>query len=108
MGCSPHGPISRSKCRLATTRKTKDKQRKRSEENLVAGGPVARGGAPEKITLTPYGCAKFRISMFPITERAGKAFRWRSEVSLREDERMNTVAHGFLAETRYVRLPPAA
>ena len=36
--------------------------------------PVASGGAPEKITLIPYGCTKFRVSMFPITERALKQF----------------------------------
>jgi hypothetical protein len=41
---------------------------------LLPAEPVAGGGAPEKITLIPYGCAKFRISMFPITARAGKAF----------------------------------
>jgi uncharacterized protein len=35
--------------------------------------PVAAAGAAEEITLLPYGCAKFRISMFPITERALKA-----------------------------------
>ncbi len=41
---------------------------------LLPAEPVAGGGAPEMITLIPYGCAKFRISMFPITERAGQAF----------------------------------
>jgi uncharacterized protein len=41
---------------------------------LLPAEPVASGGAPEQITLIPYGCTKFRISMFPITERAGKAF----------------------------------
>ena len=41
---------------------------------LLPAEPVAGGGAPEKITLIPYGCAKFRISMFPITVRASKAF----------------------------------
>jgi hypothetical protein len=33
---------------------------------------VAGGAVPENITLVPYGCAKFRVSMFPITERASK------------------------------------
>jgi hypothetical protein len=42
--------------------------------NHLAAEPVASGGAPEKTTLIPYGCTKFRISMFPITERAWKAF----------------------------------
>ncbi|HPA18006.1 MAG TPA: glycoside hydrolase family 127 protein [Verrucomicrobiae bacterium] len=32
--------------------------------------PVARRRAPEKITLIPYGCTKFRISMFPVTAEA--------------------------------------
>ena len=41
---------------------------------LLPAEPVASGGAPERITLIPYGCTKFRISMFPITERARKAF----------------------------------
>jgi hypothetical protein len=41
---------------------------------LLPAEPIASGGAPETITLIPYGCAKFRISMFPITERARKAF----------------------------------
>jgi hypothetical protein len=30
--------------------------------------PVAGGGEPEDVVLVPYGCAKFRISMFPVTE----------------------------------------
>ena len=29
-------------------------------------------GAAEKIALVPYGCAKFRVSMFPVTERTPK------------------------------------
>jgi len=32
--------------------------------------PIAALEPPERITLVPYGCAKFRISMFPITARA--------------------------------------
>jgi hypothetical protein len=31
--------------------------------------PIATPKGPEKITLIPYGCTKFRVSMFPITER---------------------------------------
>ena len=30
--------------------------------------PVARGRAAEDVTLVPYGCTKFRISMFPVTQ----------------------------------------
>jgi hypothetical protein len=41
---------------------------------MLPAEPVASGGAPEQITLIPYGCTKFRISMFPITEGAAKAF----------------------------------
>ena len=35
--------------------------------------PVPSQGTSEHIQLVPYGCAKFRISMFPVTERAWKA-----------------------------------
>ena len=31
--------------------------------------PFAKQQPPERITLIPYGCTKFRVSMFPITER---------------------------------------
>lgn len=31
---------------------------------------AASDGPPEEITLVPYGCTKFRIAMFPVTERA--------------------------------------
>ena len=31
--------------------------------------PIAKRGTPEKITLVPYGCTKFRVSMFPVTGR---------------------------------------
>ena len=30
--------------------------------------PIAKQGQRESITLIPYGCTKFRISMFPVTE----------------------------------------
>jgi hypothetical protein len=40
---------------------------------LLPAEPVAGGSAPERITLIPYGCTKFRISMFPVTERLFKA-----------------------------------
>jgi hypothetical protein len=40
-------------------------------------------GPPEKITLIPYGCTKFRIAMFPVTERA-----WRlAEAQGRQEQR---------------------
>ncbi|MEI6390793.1 MAG: beta-L-arabinofuranosidase domain-containing protein [Verrucomicrobiota bacterium] len=29
--------------------------------------PTAKGKSPERLTLIPYGCTKFRISMFPVT-----------------------------------------
>ena len=29
--------------------------------------PFARRASPERVTLIPYGCTKFRISMFPVT-----------------------------------------
>ncbi len=34
---------------------------------LLPAEVVTSGGSPERITLIRYGCAKFRISMFPIT-----------------------------------------
>jgi hypothetical protein len=33
------------------------------------------GFAPTNVALVPYGCAKFRISMFPVTEQAWKGAR---------------------------------
>ncbi|MBM4038627.1 MAG: hypothetical protein FJ290_08945 [Planctomycetes bacterium] len=32
--------------------------------------PFAKRDGSEKITLVPYGCTKFRVSMFPVTDRA--------------------------------------
>jgi hypothetical protein len=31
--------------------------------------PIAKRDRPEKIVLIPFGCTKFRVSMFPITEQ---------------------------------------
>lgn len=31
--------------------------------------PITQAGAPQRITLVPFGCTKFRIAMFPVTER---------------------------------------
>ena len=31
---------------------------------------VVEGGRSETITLVPYGCTKFRVSMFPVTKRS--------------------------------------
>jgi hypothetical protein len=39
----------------------------------LPSAPIARQEPAESITLVPYGCTKFRISMFPVTERAWKA-----------------------------------
>jgi len=38
-------------------------------EKPLPSEPVASGEAPERITLIPYGCTKFRVSMFPVTEK---------------------------------------
>lgn len=38
-------------------------------EQALPAGPVAGGGPSEKITLVPFGCTKFRVSMWPVTER---------------------------------------
>jgi hypothetical protein len=44
--------------------------RKPDPKTPLPPGPVAAGKQPVEITLVPYGCTKFRISMFPITGRA--------------------------------------
>ena len=36
-------------------------------------GPIPDGRGLEEISLVPYGCTKFRVSMFPVTQRAWKA-----------------------------------
>ena len=41
---------------------------------LLPAKPVANGAAPMKITLVPYGCTKFRISMFPVTDGTYKVY----------------------------------
>lgn len=35
--------------------------------------PVTATGQPAPLTLVPYGCTKFRVSMFPVTEQAWAA-----------------------------------
>ena len=40
-----------------------------TDAQALPSGPVT-GGAPERIHLVPYGCTKFRISMFPVTPLA--------------------------------------
>ena len=35
--------------------------------------PAADGKPAAQVTLVPFGCTKFRVSMFPVTERAWKA-----------------------------------
>jgi hypothetical protein len=43
---------------------------------LLPAEPVSGGAAPEEIRLIPYGCTKFRISMFPVTPKVmGNAAR---------------------------------
>jgi hypothetical protein len=43
------------------------------KEPRLPSEPIAKPERPESITLIPYGCTKFRVSMFPVTERAWKA-----------------------------------
>ena len=40
-----------------------------TDKQALPDQPVARTGS-EKVSLVPYGCTKFRISMFPVTSRA--------------------------------------
>jgi hypothetical protein len=42
------------------------------DERVLPPGPVTGQEATREITLVPYGCAKFRVSVFPVTERAWK------------------------------------
>lgn len=37
-------------------------------QNPLPARPIAAAKPPEQITLVPYGCTKFRVSMFPVTE----------------------------------------
>jgi hypothetical protein len=43
-----------------------------SQQSPLPAKPVAAQSPAEKITLVPYGCTKFRVSMFPITDRTLK------------------------------------
>ena len=40
--------------------------------SALAGRTGREAGAARTITLIPYGCTKFRVAMFPVTERAWK------------------------------------
>lgn len=42
-------------------------------KNPLPPAPIAKLEPAEQIALVPYGCTKFRISMFPVTERAWQA-----------------------------------
>ena len=35
---------------------------------------VVRGGKPAEVTLVPYGCTKFRVSMFPVSDKSQLLF----------------------------------
>ena len=37
----------------------------------LPAAPVAKHESPESIALIPYGCTRFRVSMFPVTEERG-------------------------------------
>jgi hypothetical protein len=43
-----------------------------SPKSPLPAALIAKSESSEKITLIPYGCTKFRVSMFPVTERAWK------------------------------------
>jgi hypothetical protein len=46
---------------------------KPTHDAALPTAPVAATGEAAKITLVPYGCTKFRVSMFPVTERTVKS-----------------------------------
>jgi hypothetical protein len=46
---------------------------KPAHDAALPTAPVAATGEATKITLIPYGCTKFRVSMFPVTERTAKS-----------------------------------
>jgi hypothetical protein len=39
------------------------------KESRLPPKAIAKLDQPQRITLIPYGCTKFRISMFPVTQR---------------------------------------
>ena len=39
------------------------------KESRLPPKPIVKRDRPQRITLIPYGCTKFRISMFPVTQR---------------------------------------
>ena len=42
---------------------------KPSDAQALPDGPVS-GKGPQSIRLVPYGCTRFRVSMFPVTAKA--------------------------------------
>jgi uncharacterized protein len=46
---------------------------KPAQDAALPTAPVVAAGEATKITLIPYGCTKFRVSMFPVTERTVKS-----------------------------------
>lgn len=46
---------------------------KPTPERALPSEPVANGRPSQEITLVPYGCTKFRVSMLPVTERTFKS-----------------------------------
>jgi len=42
------------------------------KDPALPGVPFAKDKPSQRITLIPYGCTKFRVSMFPVTERPQK------------------------------------
>ena len=57
----------------AAGRRRGDRLEPGAEAPRLPPEPIAKREPPERITLIPYGCTKFRVSMFPVTERAWKA-----------------------------------
>ena len=43
---------------------------KPTNQAALPTSPVPATGEAVKLTLIPYGCTKFRVSMFPVTEQA--------------------------------------
>ena len=53
----------------ATDQRRNDRLESSAQAPRLPSEPIAKREQSERITLIRFGCTKFRVSMFPITER---------------------------------------